>query len=308
MSRAVGYGIAGICIIALAGEVNAQTNSSPNASKICSPVGPSQHERYRLPPMNSLPAGISFASDWTQRPAGGWYGQQIMDSCRMQPDGFLTWHGKAAVRVEVQPNDDPIALNSNSERAETLIMQDSSGSQIKENKGVGTQYYATSYFFPPSWRGEELPWSAFASIDCSTGSQNQCNSWSFVMQFYGWGALSAATTTAGGPQHYTFNGSPFSDGSLIALGKWTDFVFMINWSTGAYTIWRRNEGQTTFIQALSGVTQPPSGDVYIKQGLYRGGKVNGRTDVLWIGPTARGSSFSAVEQQAFGTNIGPGAH
>jgi len=47
-----------------------------------------------------------------------------MDSCRIQPDGYLTWHGKAAVRVEVQPNDDPLALNSNSERAEMLLMQD----------------------------------------------------------------------------------------------------------------------------------------------------------------------------------------
>jgi hypothetical protein len=49
----------------------------------------------------------------------------------------------------------------------------------------------------------------------------------------------------------------------------------------------------------------PSQAIYFKQGLYRGGSVNGRTDVFWAGPTARGSTFSAVEQAAFGTNVGP---
>src|SRR5262249_25726182 len=32
-------------------------------------------------------------------------------------------------------------------------------------------------------------------------------------------------------------------------------------------------------------------DFYVKQGLYRGGNVGGRTDVFWIGPTARGTSL-----------------
>jgi len=31
---------------------------------------------------------------------------------------------------------------------------------------------------------------------------------------------------------------------------------------------------------------PPGKDFYIKQGLYRGGTVGGRADVLWIGPTS----------------------
>jgi hypothetical protein len=89
------------------------------------------------------------------------------------------------------------------------------------------------------------------------------------------------------------------------MGKWTDFVIMVDWSTGGYMVWRRDEGQIGFAQALSGRTAVPAGrDVYVKQGLYRGGNVGGRTDVFWIGPTARGSSFSAVERQAFGTDNG----
>ncbi len=218
----------------------------------------------------------------------------------MRPDGLLTWHGKAAVRVEVQPKDDPLALNANSERAEMLVMQDTHGNRITENPSVGVQYYATSYYFPISWHGQQLTWSAFAPTDCSKGNQNQCNSWSLVMQFYPWGALGAAATSTLGPEQYIFNGKAFSN---IALGKWTDFVFMVNWQTGAYTIWRRDEGQMKFVEVLTG-TKPVGGEVYIKQGLYRGGNVNGRTDVLWIGPTSRGSNFSVVEKQSFGTNNG----
>ena len=81
---------------------------------------------------------------------------------------------------------------------------------------------------------------------------------------------------------------------------------MVDWGAGNYTVWRRDEGQVTFTQVLTGKKEiPPDRDIYVKQGLYRGGNVDGRTDVLWIGPTARGTSFSAVERQAFGTNDGP---
>jgi hypothetical protein len=276
----------------------------PDASKKCLPIRPGRHQTYRLPSTARPPEGISFATDWNQVPTGGWYGQQVMDRCRIRPDGFLTWHGNVAVRVEVQPNDDPLALNSNSERAEMLLMQDVDGKEIRENVGSGTQYYATSYYFPETWQGQQLPWSAFAPTDCSVGNQTMCNSWSIVWQFYGWGAVSAAKSAVNGLQHYSFNNAQFEDGGLIQLGKWTDFVFMVDWSTGVYTIWRRDEGKTKFTQALSGKTPVPDQNIYVKQGIYRGGNVGGRTDVLWIGPTARGSSFSAVERQAFGTGGG----
>lgn len=275
----------------------------PNASKKCSPGQPGRHETYHLPSAATPAEGVSFATDWNRVPTGGWYGRQVMDSCRIETDGFLTWHGRPAVRVEVQPNDDPLALHANSERAEVLLMQDAEGREIRESANSGTQYYATSYYFTASWQGQQLPWSAFAPTDCSVDNQNICNSWSFVWQFYGWGGLSAAQSTVPGPQRYLFNNSQFTDGGLIQLGKWTDFVFRVDWTTGIYAVWRRDEGQTTFTQVLSGKTPVPAGrGVYVKQGLYRGGNVGGRTDVLWIGPTVRGSSFAAVVRQAFGTD------
>ena len=192
-------------LVALAHENRAQPRSdvppSPalTASPVCTPVAPGSHEMYRLPPAGKLADGVSFASDWKQNGTGGWFGAQIMDGCRMRPDGTMTWHGKTAVRVEVQPNDDPLAMHANSERAEMLVMQDARGDALKENAGSGTQYYATSYYFPPTWQGQQLPWSAFAPIDCSR-DHNLCNSWSFVWQFYGWGGLSASQTAPSGPQ------------------------------------------------------------------------------------------------------------
>jgi len=279
--------------------------SPQSISKQCPAALRTQRESSRLPPNKDTAAGISFATAWGELASGGWYGRQAMDDCRIHPDGVRTWHGKAAVRVEVQPNDDPLDLHANSERAEMSVMQDASGREIREGPASGTQYYATSYFLPETWRGQQLPWSAFAPIDCSTAVQTACNSWSYIWQFYGWGGLAAGQRTLNGPQQYAFNNSTLRDGGLIALGKWTDFVFLVEWSSGAYTVWRRDEGQSKFNEALTGHSPVPRlRSIYVKQGLYRGGNTGGRTDVLWIGPTARGSSFASVEQQAFGTANG----
>src|SRR5215831_15739196 len=296
-------------VLMAAGSAN-QAQAIFDASKTCPAVAPGDHEAYHLPVATGLLPNVTFSTDWSQIPAtGGWYGQQIMDTCRIKADGNVTWHGKAAARVEVQPGDDPLALGVNSERAEMLIMQTATGVQINETTASGTQYYATSYYFPSTWAGEQLPWSAFAPIDCSTGTQNQCNSWSAVFQFHGassavWGSLMAARTTLGGVEHYAFNGHNFTTNGNITPDKWTDFVFQINWSTGAYIVYRRDQGSVAFTQVLAGTTPPLAETVYVKQGLYRGGAVNGRTDVYWMGPTARGTTFAAVELQAFGTNNG----
>ena len=290
----------------------------PNASKSCSPETAAV-ETYHLAPIpGPAPANVSFRTDWSQNPTtGGWYGEQIMDACRMHPDGFATWHGKPAVRVEVDPGDDPLFLGENSERAEMLFTQDTSGKQVNEEVTNGSQYYAMSYYFPATWGATFYSWSeieAHDNITCSSGSQTQCNSWSHVMQFHTgsafWGALSAAAKTTGGPQTLWLtlgNTYTFTDGGAIALGKWTDLVLAIDWTSGAIGLWRRDEGATAFTQVVSGTeasVKTVTG-VYLKQGLYRGGYVKGRSDVFWIGPTAKATSFLAAEGSAFGTSAGP---
>lgn len=232
---------------------------------------------------------------------------------------FMTWHNLSALRIEVDPHNDPLALGENTEREEAAMMQNGSGI-INENTSSGIQFYALSYYFPTTWAATAYPYSVFEAAgsswpngftsDCSSGDGNQCNSWSFVMQFYPWGALAAASTSIGGPQTYQMNlggkSFTFSDGGAIALGKWTDFVFKVDWGSGTINIWRRDQGQTQFTQVVTdAIAGPPSGNIYFKQGLYRGGNVNGRSDVYWAGPTVRGSSFAGVEMQAFGTANGP---
>jgi hypothetical protein len=273
-----------------------------------------------------LPSGVAALTDWAQHPAhGGWYGAQQMDDCcyRADPGGFKTWHGKASARLEVNPGDDPLNLGQNSERAECLTEQDATGNQFNESPSSGTLYYATSYYFSASWAATSYPYSVFESggsswpgnVSSNCGSAgNLCNSWSLVLQFHGpgggtpWAVLSAGSTAPSQPQKMWFAGSKdvqFSDGGQLVAGQWLDLVIELDWGTAAITLWRRNEGQTGFTQVVSTTFPAAVSGTYMKQGLYRGGNVNGRTDVLWVGPTARGSSFSAVEQAAFGTNAGP---
>jgi hypothetical protein len=245
-----------------------------------------------------------------------------MDACRYQvdPGGFETEHGMPAVRVEVDSGDDPLDLGEGTERAEDLDFQDATGNVINENENSGTQYFGLSYYFPTTWAGTQLSGNG--------------NSWSIVLQLHGpdsVGAspafsLSAAKASSSGPEVYGIgtNVGAIASGccgpsyamtdTSILLGKWTDFVILMTFAstpTGHITVWRRDEGQSGFTQeldvpnvsTLQYASGQPVGDHYWKQGLYRGGV--DRTDVYWLGPTVRGSTFAAVEQAAFGTNVGP---
>jgi hypothetical protein len=297
--------------------------SPTNTGRICPMVAAGDHESYGLPATKSLPAGVSAMTNWTMNPAaGGWNGSQIVDACRYEvdPDGFKTQHGFPAVRVEVDPGDDPLDLGEGTERAEDLDFQTAAGTVINENDSSGTQYFATSYFFPKTWAGTQL--------------SGDGNSWSIVLQLHGpdsVGAspafsLSAAKSTASGPEVYGIgtNVGAITSGCCgpsytmkddsIRLGIWTDFVILMTFAstpTGHLTVWRRDQGQSGFTQevdvpnvaTLQYTSGQPVGDHYWKQGLYRGGVM--RTDVYWLGRIVRGSSFAAVEEAAFGTSDGP---
>lgn len=308
------------------GASGGSAGASLETASICPHVVAGDYEQYRLPPTTGLPAGVTALTDWAQHPAhGGWYGAQQMDDCRYRadPGGFKTWHGKLSARLEVNPGDDPLNLGENSERTECLTEQDATGTQFNEGPSSGTQYYATSYYFSKSWAATFYPYSVFetggtswpgnVSTDCSSAG-SLCNSWSLVLQFHGpgggspWAVLAVGSTAPGQPQKMWLAGSKtvqFSDGGQLVQGAWIDLVIEIAWNSAAITIWRRNEGKTNFTQVVSTTFPAAVTGTYMKQGVYRGGNVNGRTDVLWVGPTARGSSFAAVEQAAFGTNAGP---
>ena len=267
---------------------------------------------------------VSFNGDWDRDPAqGGWADIQVVDPAKLQKDpNTPTWHNRGAARVQVDSGDDPLNLGEGTERAEVLAMQDSAGKQMHESEGSGTQYYAISYKFPADWAATDIAGDG--------------TSWSIVFQLHGPDklgyspafALNAAKTTNAGLQKYSVatNGGDrqtgccgpsydFSDGGLISLGQWTDFIIMMSFAstpTGHITIWRRDEGQAGFAQVVdvgnvatlqyNSQIDSTVGAHYWKQGLYRGG-VN-RTDVLWMGPTVRATSFEAAEMAAFGTASG----
>jgi hypothetical protein len=281
-------------------SVDSSTQGRPLGTRQCNSVS-SVHEQYSLPAPTSIPSGTSFLSDWANRPiAGGFNGVQAMDTCRYRLDAsFRTWHDKPAVRVEVNAGDD--ALNSGGERSEVLTMQTSGGGTIEESSSSGRTFIATSYYFPSNWDG--------------TFIHGDGESWSAVMQFHPSGSagyfagLHAGRRDVGMPQKFYWSSgalSEFSDGSAILLGQWVDLVMQFDFATGDFRIYRRNEGQSKFVQvlAITDSSMVTSNTTYFKQGLYRGPDVNGRTDVLWIGPTARATTFAAAELASFGTANG----
>jgi hypothetical protein len=253
----------------------------------------------------------SFVSDWTRSSLGNWRWTQIMSANRLQPDlNVRTNHGLTPARVEVRPGDNPIGATG--ERSEVLMMKNATTDSLTENPNSGTQYFALSYFFPTTWSGTEIAGNP--------------NSWSAVFQLHGPDDLSAPPSfalhvsdkfrisrLAGDLSTQRNVVYELSDGGAVRLGEWVDFVVKIQLDSreaGAITVWRRNQGSPSFAQVLN-VTNVATlqyrggsvGEHYWKQGLYRGA-VPDRTDVLWMGPMARATSFLAAEKAAFGTQAG----
>jgi Polysaccharide lyase len=307
-----GLTLSAVLLFAMLTAASAQADGPPKVSRACGSAASGSHDVNHLPAIAKLPEGVSWMADWGVQPqTGGWYEVQATDPCRFRIDSsFKTWHGMAAARVEVDPGDDPLDLNNNSERAEGLISQTTDGRVMLEDRNSRTQFYATSYFFPKSWEGTQYPWSGFAPKDCGAEDGNVCNSWSIVLQFHlkssrPWGFLFAAKNRPDAPERYTLQlgekPQSFSDGGPIALGKWTDLVMQVQWDADKVSVWRRDEGQQAFVKVVDEAPfTPPSEQTYLKQGLYRGGAVGGRTDIFWIGPTVRASSFGAAAGAAFG--------
>ena len=96
----------GLVLLGAAAGVAKQAPATSDASEICPAVASGDYERNRAPVTTGLLSGVTFPSDRTQLPStGGGSGQQAMDICLIKADGNLTWHGKAAARVEVRPGD-----------------------------------------------------------------------------------------------------------------------------------------------------------------------------------------------------------
>jgi hypothetical protein len=103
--------LVGLVLLGAAAGDAKQAPATSDASEICPAVVSADYEPNRVPVTTGRLAGVTFSSDRTQLPStGGGSGQQAMDICRIKTDGNLTWHGKAAARVEVRLGDNPLAL------------------------------------------------------------------------------------------------------------------------------------------------------------------------------------------------------
>lgn len=259
---------------------------------------------------------------------GGWQFVQAMSPDRIQLDKTNLNHGMPSMHITVKPGDNPI--NSSGERTEFSGMM-TGRTLLTENANSHTQYIAVSYKFP-------------AGYDANNYADKYNNFWAANLQLHGPDTLGMSPdfafgvgrTVAGGVPVYAanfFSGAipydlykagkatafvhklAFKPGTNVVVpDKWTDFIIVINFdvANGSGQIWRRDEGHTGFekVAEVAGIPTLQTsdkvtavGEHYWKQGLYRNVQP-GRTNELWIGPTARATTFEAAELAAFGTRDG----
>ena len=236
---------------------------------------------------------------------GSWKTTQIADSNRYQLVGDHRRVGKRAARFEVRPDD----LVAEGERAEVVTMQTKAGTDLNETEASGTQYFSLSVRLADDWQ-----------VPTGDGSQ-----WCLISQLHGPNVFatfpsvalhvldSFYVVTGGGdldsPHRYTIT---LSNGEL-RRGHWIDFVIKIVFAkdtTGAVTVWRRDEGDGAFTQVASRTGVPTLQyktsynegaveDHYWKFGIYRSAQ-DSIINVLHMDCVARAASFDAVAKAAWG--------
>jgi Polysaccharide lyase len=186
--------------------------------------------------------------------------------------------GRRYARVTVRPGDNPLSCCQNTERAEVLYMQDANNRPIFENTNSGTQQYAFSVKFDPTWK---------------TIVDNGYGDWGIFLQLHGPDDLGANVAWAfSATDHIVFiqragdvsknplKGYELANGSLNK-GKWIDFILTVKYAmnnTGFVTVERRDEGESSFKEVLNLRNIPTlqfssqattAGVHYVKSGLYR---------------------------------------
>ncbi len=242
------------------------------------------------------------------------------DRLQMENDPSSPKHG-AVLRVEVRPGD---GVGYSGERAEVSDMQHEGGHFWVTGES-GHEIYGVSIKLDPDWQpplndsAHRNTWGLFMQLH----SPNPFDSPPAI-------ALSADTqfriqTLAGdliAPDGKRQNGGflPFSN-SQLRPGHWVEFMIDVVWAydnQGALTVYRRDEGESTFnavlkrtgLPTLQFDSQLPNsknanlaiGPVYVhywKVGYYRSPSP-GVTSRLWLGPVVRGTSLAEVAVAAFG--------
>jgi Polysaccharide lyase len=196
--------------------------------------------------------------------------------------------GSYAVKMDTRVGDPPVAGGNH--RAEVLV----------GNAGMGEYWYGWSVYIPSDW-DENLP--------------NSTGHWVNITQWHNATGVPLYLNLRGNEVSFVHNsqltGADLFPGKIIGsvdsmLGKWTDFVAHINWSTstnGYFKIWMNG------VQVVNwtGVTVPTgSGNPYWKAGFNY---ASDESRVMYVDEMRMGdsgSSFDEVDPAAYGGELSVG--
>jgi hypothetical protein len=242
---------------------------------------------------------ISFKGDWSNGlssdgspRANSWKYIQQFAANRITRVSDITRRFPYSARFELRPGD---VTGPVGEDAQVSLMQDANANEMYENENSDTQYYGISIRLNDPFPATVLnSWMVILELhtpDTSTYAKNP----SFLFEPYNDVAHTqkwSVTMHSGDYATSRFVQTYELSNSALALGKWTDFIFKIKWAkdyTGSVDIWRRDEGETGFINVLSVKNIPTlafnssvenkAPDHYWRVGPYRNNDTT--TAILW---------------------------
>jgi hypothetical protein len=256
------------------------------------------------------------------------------DRIRLEQDPTSPRQGLVA-RFEVRSGDHREGAYSG-ERSEMYSMLGRNHKKLPVTVESGHEYYGISVKVSPDWRSPhpESP----QKCNCVWGTFMQLHSPNVYASPPALGLMAendfhlnmdagdldkiSVNPSTGQPRHTKKDGQSFalSDGDL-RRGHWVQFMLDVVWandSNGSVKLYRRDEKQPGFRQVLNmtGIptlqwnklvstegTKPGDDSVvhYWRIGFYRSTSPN-QTNVLWLGPVVRGTSFDEVAEAAFGSS------
>lgn len=223
------------------------------------------------------------------------------------------------------------------ERSEMYSMIGANGKKLPVTEESGHEFYAVSVKVSNDWKGPQpesaekghAKWGSFMQLH----SPNAYNSPpaiifaaddEYAIEMNAGELVSLASDKKTGLiKQQRKNNERFSltNGDL-RRGHWVQFLLDVTWktdATGAVKLYRRDEGESDFhtVLQLSGIPTlqtsqyiptdlahcpscaPDNITHYWRVGYYRSTSPN-QTNVLWLGPVVRGTTFDEVAKTAFG--------
>lgn len=274
-----------------------------------------------------MPVWVAYAFQWLGSSVSNhweWVQQKELGRITAVNDPTSPKHGVVA-RIEVRTGD----MFWTGERAEVSRMMrtdPTTGKTVHRPvvESDGHEFYGLAIKLPPDWQSPtqkngELPsWGIFlqlhgpASFHAPPSISLNVDD-AFHIEMCGGDVLEGGTRENAKPaQSY-----PFTNGDLMR-GHWVQFLMDVVWSygnDGHLAIYRRDEGEKTFTKILELNNTPtlqysygtPKSEAphHWKTGFYRsptaGTPLAGMTNIIWLGPFVRGTSFDEVAQTAFGS-------